>query len=76
MIKKGCAAHKTVYYLFCGQTQHASEGIKMSMTELDKQIAHAADQYNEELMFCRDEDAAAWLRVMYELIDLRNNQAA
>ena len=46
------------------------------MTELDKQIAHAADQYNSELMWCREEDAAAWLRVMYELIELRNNQAA
>jgi len=46
------------------------------MTKLDQQIAHAADRYNVELMFCRDEDAAAWLRVMYELIELRNNQAA
>lgn len=46
------------------------------MTELDKAIAHAADQYNSELMWCREEDAAAWLRVMYELIELRNNQAA
>jgi len=46
------------------------------MTELDKQIAHAASEYNMELMFCRDEDAAAWLREMYELIQLRNNQVA
>jgi len=44
------------------------------MTELDKQIEHAASEYNSELMWCRDEDAAAWLRVMYELIELRNNQ--
>ena len=46
------------------------------MTELDKAIAHAADRYNTELMFCRDEEAGAWLRLMYELIELRNNQAA
>ena len=46
------------------------------MTELDKQIAHAASEYNVEVMFCRNEDAAAWLRVMYELIELRNNQVA
>lgn len=46
------------------------------MTELDKAIAEAADRYNTELMFCRDEEAGAWLRLMYELIELRNNQAA
>ena len=44
------------------------------MTELDRAIAEAADQYKSELMWCREEDAAAWLRVMYELIELRNNR--
>lgn len=44
------------------------------MAELDRLIDYAASQYNSELMWCRDEDATAWLRLMYELIELRNNQ--
>jgi len=46
------------------------------MTKLEKQIAHAADEYNNALMWCRDEEATRWLRTMYELIELKNIQAA
>ena len=46
------------------------------MTILDQLIDYSASEYNNELMWCRDEEATAWLRLMYELIELRNQQEA
>ena len=46
------------------------------MIILDQLIDCAASEYNNELMWCRDEEATAWLRLMYELIELRNQQDA
>ena len=43
------------------------------MSALDQAIKDAVDQYNSDLLFGRHESAGEWVRVYYELMDLKAN---